>query len=229
MDESYRSAQACAELIRAWHQRFGVHMRPTHMSAADHDVYLAAVASAEKMDLSDPAAQRELAYLQVSGPFEWFFGETLPEDLVRSVAREFDLAEIPFPLTVGEAGRWLRRVAEGREGPPQPEQTEPDDPARRHVHSQTREELRTAADDFYREILKEDFDEVVKIGGVNALLSMSLERNTWKGRPESDATLLSPEILGLRVLPAGTRADDLIDAIRAGDVVVENMIGEPRE
>ena len=229
MDELHRAAQACAELIRAWHQLYGVRMHPTHMSDADHDHYLAAVASTEAMDLSDPGAQREIAYLQVSGPFEWFFGEPIPEDLVRRVAAEYELVDIAFPPTIGEAGRWLRRVAEGREGPPEPEKAEAADPARRPVHSQTRDELRAAADGFYREILKEDFDEVAKVGGVNALLSMSLERNTWKGRPESDATLLSPQIMGLRVLPPGARPDALIDAIRAGEVVVKDMVGEPRE
>lgn len=229
MDDLQRVAQACAELIRAWHQLYGVRMHPTHMSDADREHYLAAVASTEAMDLADPAAQAEMAYLQVSGPFEWFFGEQIPDDLLRRVAREFELDDVAFPPTVGEAGRWLRRIVEGRVGPPEPEKPEPDDPARRPVHSETRDELRAAANGYYREMLKEDFDEVARVGGVNALLSMSLERNTWRGRPESDATLLSPEILGLRVLPPGSRPDDLIDAIRAGDVVVENVVGEPRE
>jgi len=229
MDDWHRVGQACAELIRAWHQQYGVQMRPTYMSDAEHDRYLAAVASVEKMDFSDPAAQRELAYLQISGPFEWFFGESIPDDLLQHVAREHHLVDVPLPRTLGEVGRLLRRIVEGREQPVEAEPAEPEDPARRPVHSQTRDQLRDAATDYYREILKEDFDEVAKVGGINALLSMSLERNAWKGHPESDATLLSPEILGLRVLPAGTRPDDLIDAIRAGEVVVHDVIGGPRE
>lgn len=226
MDDWRRSAQACAELIRAWHEQYGVRMRPANVSDANHERYLAAVASIQKMDLSDLARQREVAELQVFGAFERFFGEMIPDDLWRRVADEYELVDVAIPRMLGEAGRWLLRIVELRQQPR--EKPDAEDPARRPVHTRTRDELRAAADGFYREILKEDFNEVAKVGGVNALLSMSLERNTWKERPESDATLLSPEILGLRVLPAGARSDDLIDAIRAGDVVVQDMIGEPR-
>jgi hypothetical protein len=105
------------------------------------------------------------------------------------------------------------------------EEAEPsqEDDSRLTVEAETRARLLEHAGEFYADVIAEQH---IGIGGLNVLVSCSAERYPWT--PEGHrVTLLRPEVLGLRVVAKGERPDDIVDAIRDGQLVVEGVIGGP--
>lgn len=209
--------RACAETIRLWHEQYGLARRPPFMRDENVQRYRERIERFHRADLSDPHAQEAIANEQQSGSFEVHYGETIPRELWREVASRFEVDHEP-PRHLGEAAR---RILDGLESQRAPEVSEP----RLTVDAGTRERLLEHAAEFYKDVAAE---QTPALGGVNALISCSLQRQAWDpnlGR----ATLLHPHVLGLRLVAARERPDDLIDAVRLGDVIVESVIGGPEE
>ena len=216
-----RLPEACAELIRRWHERYGVRHLPSNMREDQLVQYQERVEYFHHVDLSDPRAQQEIAHEQQGRVFERFYAATIPADLWREVTGDYELFAHRPPEHLGEAARWIL------EPPPSvdmPEQR--DDKSRLAVEASTRSRLLEQAADFYADVVAE---QRTGIGGLNVLLSCSLERYPWDGASQQRSTLLRPEVLGLRVAVGGERPDDFVDAIRQGDLVVESTIGGPTE
>jgi hypothetical protein len=93
------------------------------------------------------------------------------------------------------------------------------------IDADTREGLVEQAGAFYADVVAEHRPG---IGGLNVLISCSLERYPWEAGRRG-ATLVRPEVLGLRVKAPGERPDDVIDAIRQGELIVEATTGGPTE
>jgi hypothetical protein len=209
--------RACAETIRLWHEHYGLAQRPPFMRDEDDQRYRERVERFHRADLSDPHAQEAIANEQQSGSLEAHYGETIPRELWREVASRFEVEHEP-PRHLGEAARW---ILDGLKSQRAPEVSGP----RLTVDAGTREQLLEHAAQFYKDVAAE---QTPALGGINALLSCSLQRQAWNpalGR----ATLLHPHILGLRLVAARERPDDLIDAVRQGEVIVESVIGGPTE
>jgi len=217
-----RLTRAYAELIRLWHERYGIGRPPSHMNESQFVRYKERVDHFHLADLSNPHAQHEIAREQQSGGFEWAYVETIPAELWNDVTRMYEIFSHRPPEHLGAAAQ---RILDSRESvdvvkPPQ------EDRSRVTVEADSRERLLVQADEFYADVVAE---QRRGIGGRNVLISCSLERYPWDGASQQHATLLRPEVLGLRVAVAGERPDDFIDAIRQGHLVVESTIGGPTE
>ena len=219
MSEANQIAAACAELIRRWHQQYG--KRPERMNQRDFDHYRRRMDYFRDLDLSLRTAQEEIAREQQSGIFEWHYGAVVPRELWDKVAREHEILSAKPPGNLGEAARWILEHLRAQEGPDLPK-TE----LRRTVSASSKVALLKTARDFYADVAAQ---QAQGLGGVDVLLSCSLERYPWSQEEGRHVTLLRPEALGITIVPVGGRADDLIDAIRAGKVVVEETIGGPTE
>lgn len=217
-----RLTQACAELIRLWHLRYGVVRPPSHMNEARLLRYKERVDHFHQADLSDPHAQREVAREQQAGVFEWSYVQTIPADLWSAVTRTHEISNHHPPEHLGEAARWILDSLQSADLM----EPSPEDKSRLIVEADTRARLLEQAGEFYADIVAE---QRAGIGGLNVLLSCSLERYPWDAASDQRATLLRPEVLGLRVAVAGERSDDFIDAIRQGELIVEATTGGPTE
>ena len=217
-----RLTRACAELIRQWHQRYGVFNPPSNMSEGQFLRYKERVDFFHQADLSDPQMQLEIGREQQAGVFEWFYTRAIPAELWSEVAREHEILDHPTPEHLGEAARWILKPLRSVDMRQLPR----DDKSRLVVKAHNRWGLFEQARHFYADVVAEQRDG---IGGLNVLISCSLERYRWDGASEQDATLLRPEVLGLRVVAIGERPDDLVDAIREGQLVIESTIGGPTE
>jgi hypothetical protein len=177
-----------------------------------------------KVDLSDVGWQEKLSREQASGMLEWAYAQQVPSELWTKVARSHDLIDQAPPRNLGEAAHWIQESLRLRKT-----EDKPDEDARTSVRAHTREELLTRAREFYKDVVGEQTNAGGNLGGMNALLSCSLERYPWTADSEGQATLVRLETLGLRIIGRNERSDDIVDAIRLGDMVVENAVGGPRE
>ena len=214
--------RACAELIRLWHERHGIERASSHMNEGQFFRYQERVDHFHRADLSDPAAQHDIAREQQSRAFEWAYVETVPTELWKDVTRTHDVFHHPPPEHLGAAAGWILDILRGLDVA-EPSQ---DEKSRVIVEADSRVRLLDEAREFYADVVAE---QEPGIGGLNVLISCSLERYPWDGANQRHATLLRPEVLGLRVVVAGERPDDFIDAIRQGHLVVETTIGGPTE
>ncbi|HEX9941625.1 MAG TPA: hypothetical protein VGG03_06400 [Thermoanaerobaculia bacterium] len=197
-----------ALFILRWHQniRMGGVARIQGEARAS---YTEALRRFSEMDLHDPEVQRQLARTQVSGIFEYFYGERCDPDLWYNLARDLEV-DLPCPQTMGEAGRKLLDLLEALGSMRAPERSEvPRD----------RERLLAAADEFYKDLPSEK-----GLGGKFLLLSCSLER----GSPR-EVELRHPEELGFHFVAPGTQRDGLIDGVRSGRVTVLEAVGGPQD
>ena len=164
-------------------------------------------------DLSDPASLKVIAAEQQANALEWAYGKEIPTRLWTLVTEQYQLVDQPAPKHLGEAANWildrLRKDEERRSG-------------RQSIYADSQERLLSLAKEFYADVVAQ---ETAGVGGFNALVSCSLERYPWDGPKGGYVTLLNPDVLGLRVVAAGERPDDLIDALRRGELVADRVVG----
>jgi hypothetical protein len=207
--ESAREAEVCARVIVAWHREIGLATAPERMTRQGEtsqdslDRYRTAVAHFLDSDLTSREIQMELAATQLSGIFEWFYGERIPEELWR---RTTGRPPQPLPQRLHEAAELIRR-AHARQREEERGTT---------VRFSSQSELETVARRHYAEYARE---EAIGIGGTNFLLSCSLERGAG-----SEITLLTPGYLGFEVVRDAGK-EDLLSRIRAGEIRVEAVEG----
>lgn len=213
-----RLVRACAELIRLWHEHHGVAHRPSNMDEGQFRRYMDRVEHFHRVDLANPGAQEEIAREQRSGIFEWYYGTVVPAELWKNIAGKYEVVDHGPPQHLGETANWI--IEKLRSTEPLGLQKEL---SRRIVQAETPARLFEKAREFYADIVAA---QTPGVGGVNVLLSCSLERYPWS-QEDKRATLLRPEALGLRLVGKGERRDDLIDALRQGELVVERVIGGP--
>ena len=210
-------ARLCAELIRAWHEHYGQH-RPARMNDAGFARYRERLAYFHTADFSDQHAQAEIAHEQSAGAFESDYSEKVPIELWKSITREYGaFDQSPF-ANLGSAARWLTEYL-ARDG---------DGPFDWKGHrvafvAQSQEEVLRRSIKLYAEILG---GEVDGLGGINVLISCSLERYRWTPRSR-EVTLLDPEIMGLRIVSRDERPDDIVDALRQGTMIINGVVGGP--
>jgi len=180
--------------------------------------YRERVAYFHNADLSNLSSQEEIAAEQRSRVFERYYGVIVPPELWQHVTHVHEIIDHRPPEHLGQAASWIFENL--RSGEPK----EQEDRTRRDVQAATPEELLERAYDFYADVAAE---QTSAVGGINALLSCSLERYPWRDQPENHVTLLRPEALGLRIVATGERPDDIVDALRQGKLVVESVIGGP--
>jgi hypothetical protein len=232
-DRRSRSAQAWAEVIRSWHERYGVARRPEWMNDETFAGYRATIEHFRDLDLSAVAAQTEIARAQQSGNLEWSYGGAIPRELWSDAIERFDLPIEAPPRHLGElAGRILDALRDLERSSVEPHMEEtsssPDiDGDRLRFSATTRGELEAKASAFYEAVVAEQHASEGVVGGLNLLISCSLERYPWHGEANTPVVLIAPELLGLRITAKGSRPDDLIDAVRDGDVDVVFATGGP--
>jgi hypothetical protein len=231
-EEALREAEICARVIRAWHVTIGAELAPARMrdssGALRRDnltTYRETIARFADADLSRPANQAELARIQLSGVFEWFYGEEIPPGLWDDYHDE--LRSRP-PARLSDAARRildLQASAFRLKDHPQ-HQAEESSPSPRSRDDRTRIRFSTpkafleAGRRYYEAYTSE---ETIDIGGASLLLSCSVERSPLL--VGGDVVLLpGPEALGLAIpTPEG---DHLLGRVRAGEVSIEQVEGD---
>jgi hypothetical protein len=221
MSKGKQLAAACAGLIRFWHEHYGLAERPTHMTQKEFDRYRQRLEYFRNADLSDRTAQEEIAREQQSGIFESHYAAAIPQELWDKIARLHEIVGALQPQSLGEAAKWIMEYMRALE-----DANLPEGELRRTVPAASKAALLYNANEFYADIIRQ---QAHGVGGMNVLLSCSLERYPWSQEEGGHVTLLKPETLGLRIVARGEREDDLIDALRDGELIVEQAIGGPIE
>jgi hypothetical protein len=214
-----RLARVCAELIRLWHEHYGTNQRPSNMDGEQFSRYSDRVEHFHKADLSDPGSQEGIAKEQQSGFFEWHYGAVVPVELWKHLAQKYKLVDQRPPKHLGEAANWILERLRSAEG----EESRAEE-SHRMVQAETQGKLFEQAKEFYADVVAE---QTQNVGGINVLLSCSLERYPWQVLTGHRTTLLRPEALGLQLVANGERRDNLVDALRKGDLVMESVVGGP--
>lgn len=214
-------AEAYARVILAWHKNIGLHriaqrMRtPSGESRLDQlEKYRAAVTQFSDSDLHRGDMQTALAQTQLSGIFEWFYGEEIPAELFHSY---YEILPPDPPRHLHEAARYILAVREMK-----PENTQEDKGSKhgRTVRFHGRDELLKQARAYYADYSNE---EHAGIGGASFLLSCSLERSEGGFLPSGEVTLVTPEFLGFKV--DTSEPDHFLNQIRAGKIHIEKVEG----
>lgn len=210
--------RASAELILAWHRRHGVHAFEARWGGSDTSRYWAALEELSALDLSDARAQEAVARAQRSGALEWAYVTPLPAGWLRELAPP-GLGELADRLseahdTLGTLAGWVVDTV-GQRAESEPE-------LRRAIRPASRAALLAAATQFYGSVLP---PATPALGGASALLSCSLERTPL--HESEPVQLLHPDVLGLHVVEPHEREDDLIDAVRDGELAILDVEGEP--
>src|SRR3982751_655444 len=91
-----RLARACAELIRLWHERYGI-AHPTNMDDDQFRAYRSRIEYFHRVDLSHPAAQEEIAREQQSRIFEKFYTAVVPPELWNTLMRQHEVIDHRAP------------------------------------------------------------------------------------------------------------------------------------
>jgi hypothetical protein len=144
--------RACAELIKRWHERYGIERASTQMDENHFFRYRELVGHFNQVDMSDPLAQREIAREQQSRDFEWAYVEPIPVELWRDVTRRYEIFNHRPPEHLGAAARWILDSL----GPVDSEPSNEAKP-RTIVEAETRERLLEQAGEFYADIVAEQF------------------------------------------------------------------------
>ena len=221
-------AEACARVIVTWHHEFGLNMAPSRMvydgepRVDNLNEYRQAVSTFLNSDLGTIEAQAEVAKTQVCGTFEWFYHEIIPAPLW---ARFAEGLQVQQPTHLFEAARHIQQLHEriaAIQPPPEESTHHPEESTRgTAVRFSSRSELQLLARRHYANYIRE---EHVGIGGVNFLLSSSMERTTDRAGDSGEITLLTPEYLGFQVDPT-SQSDDLLSRLRAGEIRIESLEG----
>lgn len=223
-----KEAGACARVIVTWHREFGLNLAPSRMvydgepRVDSLNDYRQAVSTFLNSDLASIEVQAEVAKTQICGTFEWFYHEIIPASLL---ARFAEGLQIQQPTHLFEVARHIQqlheRIAESLA--PHDESTHPSEDSGRGtpVHFSSRSELQLLARRHYANYIRE---EHVGIGGVNFLLSSSLERTADRAGDSGEITLLTPEYLGFHVDPI-SESDDLLSRLKAGEIRIESLEG----
>jgi hypothetical protein len=213
-------ARACADLIRLWHAGYRNVEFPATLDDPELQRYRDRVMYFREADLSDPFMQEEIAREQRSGSFEKYYAAEVPPEWWQFVTRIHEIGDYPSPRYLGEAATWIIEHVHAAYSVPKV-----DERLRQPVQAQTRESLFAHAQDFYVDVIAA---QTSGLGGVNVLISCSLERYAWS-EMSLRTTLLRPAVLGLRIISNGEREDDFIDAVRDQTLVVESTIGAPQD
>src|SRR4029077_10583369 len=96
-----------------WHRNVGVKLADQKMSARPDSLakYMQLVAEFAESDLSKPHTQIEIARQQISGTFEWFYGETIPPEIVQKWEQRGEI-ECQLPLHLNEAAKRILAINE---------------------------------------------------------------------------------------------------------------------
>lgn len=202
-----RLAVEYARVIVRWHQEIGADLAPQRMSIERQHEYQERVSGFANSGLDNPHVLHELARLQLSGIFEYFYGEIVPVRLFSGFLRERH-AE---PLSLSAAAREILSLLE----PESERREEPAQGGRKVVRFETQQQLVHAAHEFYRPFSAEAQDG---LGGVELLLSCSLERS---GHDRGEVTLLAPDVLGFEIVTHNSRENDLLDHLRSGTLRID--------
>jgi hypothetical protein len=170
-------------------------------------------------DRGCPDMQREIAWEQIAGQFEWAYSAQLTQEVWGGLLGAWP-RDRPVPSRTSDAAHLVIAIV----GRAKSETTDSPGGTRRTVDFSDCEELDREADLFYSEQMAE---EGLGIGGRNVLLACSLERSGMSGAPGSASrvTLLGLDVLGIRKIQPGERTGDFIDAIRSGRIMVRNVTG----
>jgi hypothetical protein len=218
-----RLAIACAELILAWHQRHV--FAEESKESGEIEAYRNRIQQLLELDLNEPDSQAALAREQQAGSLERYYGVETPSQLWVAVCSKHGVFDHAPPRNLGEAARWILDIIEHQRRDERPAADDRNE--RLSVHTGSREELLMRARSFYADVLEEE-EAGRGLGGMNALVSCSLERYPLSGDSKGEVRLLGPGVLGMRVIASGERADDLVDAVRRGEIIVDDVIGGPR-
>ena len=225
-------ARVCAECLRAWHRQCcddAAGRRRAHedryLSSMDDvrfERYRERVAYFRNVDLADRQAQREIAREQRSRLFEWACSRIVPATLWYDASRALQRSvERRPPENLGEAASWILEVTSRASHDPVTAEYN----TGTSIGEEQRADLFHRACSFYDDLLQQQEQFV---GGINAAISCSTERY-WRSESVGQVKLLTLEELKMRIVEPMEREDDLLDAIRSGDVKIESTTGEPRE
>jgi hypothetical protein len=214
-------SEAYARIILTWHKDIGLHRIPTKMVGSSGEArldqqekYRVTVAHFSKADLRQRRVQTELAQTQISGIFEWFYGEEIPMELFHNY---HDILPANPPHRLNEAARYILAL---RETAPVEDILETQKSERNNVRFQRRDELLGQAHTYYAVYINE---EQLGIGGASFLLSCSLERSRDGFNDSGAVTLLTPESLGFKVDTSG--ADHFLNQVREGNIRIAKVEG----
>jgi hypothetical protein len=220
-DKMLSIAEVYARVILAWHQTIGLHrieqkvLRASQEPRADQlQKYRTAVAQFSDSDLRRRDVQTALAQTQISGIFEWFYGEEIPLELFHSY---HEILPPNPPRHLHDAARYI--LALRKMEPENP----PEDQGEKHgktVRFYGRDELLKEARVYYADYTNE---EQSGIGGANFLLSCSLERTDSGFLASGEVTLVTPEFLGFKV--DTSESDHFLNQVRAGRIHIEKVEG----
>lgn len=222
--EKYRrEATVLAHVLLDWHRQFGVRLAHQRMQDDPKSIsrYLQLVGDFCESDLSDMAKQVEIARQQLSGAFEWLYGEEIPSEILHRWARHADL-DIEFPLRLNEAAGRILAINDELQNIGVPASIE----GRTVVRYNDQEDLFAQARKVYQAFTAEEDDG---IGGANFLLACSIERQERprQSTPQNEITLIDDSVLGVvRAVPQ-SRPNDFLDLLRSKMLVIKT-VGEPR-
>jgi len=226
--ELLQEAEIYARVIVAWHHEIGLQMAPGRMVNDGEprqdslDEYRRVVSHFLNSDLRSKEVQAELANVQLSGMFEWFYHEVIPESVWGRFA---DQSLRQPPQRLYEAARHIRQLHERLSAVTQAVEDPVPEPQENNrgnsVQFSSRRELEDLARAYYAPYIQE---ERVGIGGANFLLSSSLERSANRSPDTGEITLLTLDYLGFESVREFGK-DHLLTRLRAGEIHIESVEG----
>ncbi len=217
-------------LILAWHREIGgglaAHKMANSPDSLDH--YRRLIDRFVDADLSDRSIQNEIAHQQLSGSFEWFYGEEIPPEILERWLRDYDF-EFEAPRRLNEVARRILSLNEPVSDPAPHHESS----GRTVVRFTDDRDLLEKARHIYHHLTDE---EDVGIGGTNFLIACSIERHGTSERDRSlgqsglandEISLLDETVLGVLRSDPGARANDFLDHLRSGKLVFKAALGEP--
>jgi len=222
-EASRREATLLAHIILDWHRKVGVKLADQKMSAQPDSLakYMRLVAEFAESDLSKPHTQIEIARQQISGMFEWFYGEEISPEIVQNVAQRGEI-ECQSPLHLNEAAKRILAINERlHDGEPERSRGR-----RTVVRFSGREDLLKKAGEIYRDFAVE---ENIGIGGANFLLACSLERCASLPLQDehnlTEVTLVDHSVLGVQRVAPNELANDFLDHLRSKKLLITTSVG----
>jgi hypothetical protein len=167
LDRHRQEAAFLSHLIITWHRHVGTRLGRERMSSSP-EAYHGYVRLLERFlgaDLSDPSVQIEIARQQLSGTFEWFYGEEIPPEILRQASAHHEL-QFDIPRRLNEVAKRILAINENM--PTRPEDS-PEAQGRTVVRFSDHGDLLSKARQVYRHLTNE---EEAGIGGANFLLAL---------------------------------------------------------
>ena len=214
-------AEAYARVILAWHKNIGLHHITQKMRSSSGEPrldqlekYRTAVAQFSDSDLRRRDVQTALAQTQISGIFEWFYGEEIPTELFDPY---LEILPLDPPRRLNIAARYILDLPKMEpENIPESEMVKHGKTVRFHG----RDELLEQARIYYANYINE---EQAGIGGASFLLSCSLERTEGGFLSSGEVVLITPEFLGFKV--DTSEPDHFLNQVRTGRIHIEKVEG----